>query len=180
MSQYQERLRQFDVCMHITMAQEGGYDKTANVAANWAGGSVRRGSLRGSYRRIRAADFPMTDIENLHPLTVGLVYYDIWDELYGHSLGVKFLACVFDAAVVVGLETAIRWLHLALDLPETRVMSKEIKEILHQLPCDLKPCARFQALRYKHLTESGNSAEDSLERIAWVGMAAAKAEEEWI
>jgi lysozyme family protein len=82
---------------------------------NWTGGKIGAGELKGTKFGLSAASYPMLDIVSLSAADAAAIYRrDWWDRFDLGRLPGPIAAKLFDAAVNIGIESAVRALQRAL------------------------------------------------------------------
>jgi len=106
----------FDVAFDRLMGNEGGLTMNPNDRGNWTSGKPGVGQLKGSKWGISAASYPDLDIKNLTRADAADIYKrDFWQQTEG--LHPSLLFQMFDAAVNHGIQTSIKFLQRAVQVP---------------------------------------------------------------
>ncbi|HWE72517.1 MAG TPA: glycosyl hydrolase 108 family protein [Stellaceae bacterium] len=105
----------FAAALAIVLAHEGGYQTMPDDPGNWTGGKIGAGELKGTKFGLSAASYPTLDIASLTEADAAAIYRrDWWDRFGLDRLPAALAAKLFDAAVNVGIESAVRALQRAL------------------------------------------------------------------
>jgi lysozyme family protein len=105
----------FAAALAIVLAHEGGYQAMPDDPGNWTGGKIGLGMLRGTKFGISAAAYPTLDIAALTETDAAAIYRrDWWDRFGLARLPPALAGKLFDAAVNIGIENAVRSLQRAL------------------------------------------------------------------
>lgn len=105
----------FETAVAIVLAHEGGYQAMQDDPGNWTGGKIGAGELKGTKYGISAAQYPALDIAALSAADAAAVYRrDYWDRWGFVQLPPAIAVKLFDAAVNLGSEKAVRALQRAL------------------------------------------------------------------
>jgi lysozyme family protein len=105
----------FAAALAIVLAHEGGYQAMPDDPGNWTGGKVGAGELKGTKFGLSAATYPALDIAALTEAAAAPIYRrDWWDRFGLGRLPPSIAAKVFDAAVNIGIDEAVRALQRAL------------------------------------------------------------------
>ncbi|HEY3919466.1 MAG TPA: glycosyl hydrolase 108 family protein [Stellaceae bacterium] len=105
----------FKAAVAIVLAHEGGYQALPDDAGNWTQGKIGAGALKGTKYGISAAQYPTLDIAALTADDAAAIYRrDWWDRFGLARLPPPLAAKLFDAAVNLGIEEAVRALQRAL------------------------------------------------------------------
>ena len=101
----------FQSCLVVTLAYEGGLSTDKRDPGNWTGGKVGKGTLRGTYKGISAAAYPNLDIRNLTNAQISDIYRkNYWAPVNGDGLAKGVDLATFDAGVMSGPARAKKWL----------------------------------------------------------------------
>ena len=105
----------FAAAFAIVLAHEGGYQAMPDDPGNWTQGKIGAGELKGTKFGITAASYPSLDIAALTEADAAAIYRrDWWDRFGLGRLPTPLAAKIFDAAVNLGIESAVRALQRAL------------------------------------------------------------------
>lgn len=105
----------FDAAVAIVLAHEGGYQAMPDDPGNWTEGRIGAGALKGTKYGISAAQYPALDIAALTAADATAIYRrDYWDRWGFAELPPAIAVKLFDAAVNLGSEKAVRALQRAL------------------------------------------------------------------
>lgn len=105
----------FGAAVAIVLAHEGGYQALPGDPGNWTGGKIGAGELKGTKYGISAAQYPSLDIAALTADEAAAIFRrDFWDRFGLGRLPDPLAAKLFDAAVNIGIEDAVRCLQRAL------------------------------------------------------------------
>ena len=105
----------FAAALTIVLAHEGGYQAMPDDPGNWTGGKIGAGELKGTKFGLSAAAYPSLDIASLTETEAAAIYRrDWWDRFGLGRLPALIAAKLFDAAVNMGIESAVRALQRAL------------------------------------------------------------------
>jgi lysozyme family protein len=105
----------FAAALAIVLAHEGGYQAMQDDSGNWTGGKIGAGELKGTKFGLSAASYPALDIGSLTAADAAAIYRrDWWDRFGLGRLPAPLAAKLFDAAVNIGIESAVRALQRAL------------------------------------------------------------------
>lgn len=105
----------FGPAVAIVLAHEGGYQALPGDPGNWTGGKIGVGELKGTKYGISAAQYPALDIAALTEDAAAAIYRrDFWDRWDFARLPPAIAGKLFDAAVNIGIEDAVRCLQRAL------------------------------------------------------------------
>ncbi|HEX3970428.1 MAG TPA: glycosyl hydrolase 108 family protein [Stellaceae bacterium] len=105
----------FAAALAIVLAHEGGYQAMQDDSGNWTGGKLGAGELKGTKFGLSAASYPALDIGSLTAADAAAIYRrDWWDRFGLGRLPAPLAAKLFDAAVNIGIESAVRALQRAL------------------------------------------------------------------
>lgn len=105
----------FAAAVATVLAHEGGYQAMPDDPGNWTEGKIGAGELKGTKYGISAAAYPALDIAGLSADDAAAIYRrDYWDRWGFAQLPAAIAAKLFDAAVNIGIEEAVRGLQRAL------------------------------------------------------------------
>jgi lysozyme family protein len=105
----------FAAALAIVLVHEGGYQAMPDDPGNWTGGKIGAGELKGTKFGLSAATYPTLDIAVLTETDAAAIYRrDWWDRFGLARLPGPLAAKLFDAAVNIGIESAVRALQRAL------------------------------------------------------------------
>jgi lysozyme family protein len=105
----------FAAALATVLAHEGGYQAMPDDPGNWTGGKIGAGELKGTKFGLSAAAYPNLDIASLTEAEAAAIYCRDWWERFGLARLPSLLAAkLFDAAVNIGIEGAVRALQRAL------------------------------------------------------------------
>jgi lysozyme family protein len=105
----------FAAALATVLAHEGGYQAMQDDPGNWTEGKIGAGQLRGTKFGISAAAYPDLEIAALTEADAAAIYRrDWWDRFGLGQLPAPLAAKVFDAAVNIGIESAVCALQRAL------------------------------------------------------------------
>ena len=105
----------FAAAVAIVLAHEGGYQAMPDDPGNWTEGKIGAGTLKGTKYGISAAQYPALDIAALTAEEAAAIYRrDWWDRFGLARLPPPIAGKLFDAAVNIGIEEAVRGLQRAL------------------------------------------------------------------
>ncbi len=121
----------FDACMPLLKANEGGFTANPDDPGNWTGGAKGKGELRGTNFGISAASYPTLDIRNLTwPQAVEIYRRDYWTPAGCDMLPDGVDWCVLDAAVNSGVHASIQWLQTAVGTTADGVIGPQTKQAI--------------------------------------------------
>jgi lysozyme family protein len=105
----------FAAALAIVLAHEGGYQAMPDDPGNWTQGKIGAGELKGTKFGLSAATYPSLDIAALTDDEAAAIYRrDWWDRFGLGRLPAPLAAKIFDAAVNIGIDGAVRALQRAL------------------------------------------------------------------
>jgi lysozyme family protein len=105
----------FAAALAIVLKHEGGYQAMPDDPGNWTQGKIGAGELKGTKFGISAAAYPTLDIAALTEAEAAAIYRrDWWDRFGLGRLPAPIAAKLFDAAVNIGMDAAVRALQRAL------------------------------------------------------------------
>ncbi len=105
----------FAAALAIVLAHEGGYQAMPDDPGNWTGGKIGAGELKGTKFGLSAAAYPTLDIAALTEADAAAIYRrDWWDRFGFGRLPTPLATKLFDAAVNIGIESAVRAMQRAL------------------------------------------------------------------
>lgn len=105
----------FTTALAIVLAHEGGYQAMPDDPGNWTGGKIGAGELKGTKFGLSAATYPGLEIASLSEADAAAIYRrDWWDRFGLDRLPSPLAAKLFDAAVNIGIDEAVRALQRAL------------------------------------------------------------------
>lgn len=105
----------FAAALAIVLAHEGGYQAMPDDPGNWTGGKIGAGELKGTKFGLSAASYPTLDIASLSEADAAAIYRRDWWDRFGLGRVPDPIATkLFDAAVNIGIESAVRALQRAL------------------------------------------------------------------
>lgn len=105
----------FGAAVATVLAHEGGYQAMPDDPGNWTEGKIGAGELKGTKYGISAAAYPALDIAGLSAADAAAIYRRDWWDRWGFAqLPPAIAAKLFDAAVNIGIEQAVRGLQRAL------------------------------------------------------------------
>ena len=105
----------FAAALAIVLAHEGGSQTMQDDPGNWTGGKIGAGELKGTKFGLSAAAYPSLDIAALTEAEAAAIYRrDWWDRFGLGRLPGPIAAKLFDAAVNIGIDVAVRALQRAL------------------------------------------------------------------
>ena len=144
----------FAAALAIVLAHEGGYQAMPDDPGNWTQGKIGAGELRGTKFGLSAASYPSLAIAALTEADAAAIYRrDWWDRFGLGRLPAPLAAKVFDAAVNIGIEEAVRALQRALRAADTAASGGQVAEDGKLGPdtletaCGLAPGTVLPALR---------------------------------
>lgn len=112
----------FAAAIATVLEHEGGYQAMPDDPGNWTEGKIGAGELKGTKYGISAAAYPLLDIAGLSAADAAAIYRrDFWDRWGFARLPPALAAKLFDAAVNIGVEEAVRGLQRALRAANRRV-----------------------------------------------------------
>jgi lysozyme family protein len=109
-----------DIAINVVLQHEGGFSNDPDDPGNWTSGECGKGKCEGTKYGISASQYPGLNIRNLTPDSAKDIYKrDYWDK-YNFNLikGISLPVKVFDMAVVMGPETAIKLLQRSLGVED--------------------------------------------------------------
>jgi lysozyme family protein len=105
----------FTTALAIVLTHEGGFQAMPDDPGNWTGGKIGAGELKGTKFGLSAAVYPSLDIGALTEADAAAIYRrDWWDHFGLDRLLAPIAAKLFDAAVNIGMDAAVRALQRAL------------------------------------------------------------------
>ncbi len=105
----------FAAALAIVLVHEGGYQAMHDDPGNWTGGKIGAGELKGTKFGLSAASYPNLDMAALTEAEAVVLYRrDYWDRWGFAQLPPAIAAKLFDAAVNIGADEAVRALQRAL------------------------------------------------------------------
>ncbi|MCK9549610.1 glycosyl hydrolase 108 family protein [Aquamicrobium sp.] len=105
----------FQNCLAVTLAYEGGFSSDKRDPGNWTGGKVGKGTLKGTNKGISAASYPNLDIRNLTLQQISDIYRkNYWGPVNGDGLAAGVDLATFDAGVMSGPARAKTWLYASI------------------------------------------------------------------
>lgn len=105
----------FDRAFLEVVGNEGGYTNNTTDPGNWTGGRPGSGKLVGTKFGISAKTYPSLDIKNLTLAQAKAIYKkDYWDKVKAEQFPASVRLDVFDDAVNIGQERAVKLLQTAL------------------------------------------------------------------
>lgn len=105
----------FAAALAVVLAHEGGYQAMPDDPGNWTGGKIGAGDLKGTKFGLSSATYPSLDIASLTEADAAAIYRrDWWDRFGLGRLPAPLAGKVFDAAVNIGIDAAVRALQRAL------------------------------------------------------------------
>lgn len=157
----------FAAALAIVLAHEGGYQAMPDDPGNWTGGQMGAGELKGTKFGLSAAAYPSLDIAALTEADAAAIYRrDWWDRLGLGRLPAPLAAKIFDAAVNIGIESAVRALQRALRaggaarIEEDGKLGAETIAAAHALPSDtVLPALREALAGHYRLIAAKNPVE---------------------
>lgn len=142
----------FAAALAIVLAHEGGYQAMPDDPGNWTEGKVGAGELKGTKFGLSAATYPGVDIAALTEADAAAIYRrDWWDRFDLGRLPASLAAKIFDAAVNIGIDDAVRALQRALRAAGARIaedgeLGPETIAAAHALVSDTVLAALREAL----------------------------------
>lgn len=119
----------FAAALAIVLAHEGGYQAMPDDPGNWTQGKIGAGELRGTKFGLSAASYPSLAIASLTEADAAAIYRrDWWDRFGLGRLPAPLAAKVFDAAVNIGIEKAVRALQRALHAADAAASGGHVEE----------------------------------------------------
>ncbi len=118
-------LSNFQKCLQVTLAYEGGYSNDRRDPGNWTGGKVGKGQLKGTKYGIAASSHPDLDIRNLTVDDAAKIYKpEYWDKVSGDRLAAGVDLATWDAGVQSGPSRALKWLLASAGGPDSQTVKK--------------------------------------------------------
>ncbi|HEY1506235.1 MAG TPA: glycosyl hydrolase 108 family protein [Stellaceae bacterium] len=119
----------FAVALAIVLAHEGGYQAMPDDPGNWTQGKIGAGELKGTKFGLSAATYPHLDIAALSEADAAAIYRrDWWDRFGLGRLPAPLAAKIFDAAVNIGIDGAVRALQRALRAADGSTRAAGVEE----------------------------------------------------
>jgi lysozyme family protein len=142
----------FEDCFAVVVGHEGGLSTDRGDPGNWTGGKVGEGAFKGTKFGIAAHVYPQLDIANLTlGEAVSIYKRDFWVPIRGDELPAAWRLPVFDAAVNMGVGTAVRMMQDALGvMVDGRIGPRTLAALQ---AADNRKLARFFARRVKRYSE---------------------------
>lgn len=105
----------FDACINVSLAYEGGYSSIKSDPGNWTGGKVGKGKLLGTKYGIAASSHPTLNIKNLTVAQAKAIYRtEYWDKVRGDDLPYGIDLSTNDYGINSGPSRSIKDLQRAL------------------------------------------------------------------
>ena len=156
----------FAAALALVLAHEGGYQAMPDDPGNWTSGAIGAGELKGTKFGLSAAAYPSLDIAALTEADAAAIYRrDWWDRFGLGRLPAPLGAKLLDAAVNIGIESAVRALQRALraaggHLAEDGKLGPETIDAAHALaPGTILPALREALAGHYRLVAARNPAE---------------------
>jgi lysozyme family protein len=157
----------FAAALATVLAHEGGYQAMPDDPGNWTSGKIGIGELKGTKFGLSAAAYPSLDIASLTEAEAAAIYRrDYWDRWRFARLPPAMAAKLFDAAVNIGIESAVRALQRALRaagsarLAEDGALGSETIEAARAVSVDIVlPALREALAGHYRLIAAKNPAE---------------------
>lgn len=145
---------EFDEAFLRVVEHEGGWSRDPTDAANWTGGALGSGELRGTRYGVSAAQYPDLDIEHLALGAARDIYRrDYWDRCRCDQLPAWIRLHVFDAAVNSGVFVASMWLQRAAGVTADGIIgARTIATVRSADPW--RAIALLTAYRLEHITHA--------------------------